>query len=117
MRVACAADIRPPIPKQRAHQVMLLQLEADVLRDEVYRDDVVAALPGDDDVGVAAAGSHVLVERRLDKLKGGGVVEWCFVCVCVCVRVCVCARVCVCPRVCVCVRVCVRCARPVWVQA
>ena len=32
---------------------MLRELEADVLGDEVDRDEVVAALPRDDDVGVA----------------------------------------------------------------
>ena len=57
---------------EHAPQVVLLHLGAYVLRDQVDRDEVVSALPGDDHVGVAAAGGHVLVERRLDKLPQPG---------------------------------------------
>ena len=52
-----------------APQVRLLQLGADVLADQVDRDDVgLLAAPGDDDVGVLARGGDEGVEGRLDEL-------------------------------------------------
>ena len=43
-----------------AQQVVLRELEPDVLRDEVDRDQVVAALPRNDDVRVAVAAGRFL---------------------------------------------------------
>ena len=48
---------------------MLLHLGPDMLRDQIYRHDVVAALPGDNDVGVAAAGSDKRVEAGFYKAR------------------------------------------------
>mmetsp|Transcript_2263 Transcript_2263/g.7122 ORF Transcript_2263/g.7122 Transcript_2263/m.7122 type:complete len:508 (-) Transcript_2263:229-1752(-) len=50
-------------------EIRLLQLAADVLRDQVDGHEVVPALPGNDHVRVAAGRCHKLVKRRLDKSR------------------------------------------------
>jgi len=49
-------------------QVVLAQLGADVLHDQVNGHPVLAARPGDDDVRVLLAGRHICIEHGLDEL-------------------------------------------------
>ena len=51
-----------------AAQILLAQLDADVLHDEVDGHAVLAARPGNDDVSVLLARRHVCVEHGLDEL-------------------------------------------------